>query len=170
MDRITELLEKYFCGDTSLPEEDELKLYFKAEKVSPEHEIYGPLFQTFEQELFEKAETPMKKVLPKQGKVKRIWIRTFAYSGIAASLVLALWIQRPQQSDSYAVVGGNRIQDPEYAEKYTANKISQVHDILNRSMQPMHNLQTVRKDLQPMHKLTDIKEKMDDIQNKLQFK
>ena len=170
MDRITELLEKYFRGETSLADEYELKLYFKAKKVSPEHEIYRPLFQTFEQELLEKAEIPMKKVLPNQGKVRRIWIRTFAYSGIAASLILALWIQRPQQSNSYAVVGGNRIQDSEYAEKYTANKINQVHDILNRSMQPMHNLQTVRKDLQPMQKLSDMKNKMDEIQNKLQFK
>ena len=170
MDRITELLEKYFQGETTLAEENELKQHFKTERVSPEHEIHRALFQSFELELLDKAETPMKKVLPKQGKVKRIWIRTFAYSGIAASLILALWIQQPQQSDNYAVVDGNRIQDSEYAEKYTVNKINQVHNILNRSMQPMHNLQTVRKDLQPMHKLTDIKERMDDIQNKLQFK
>lgn len=47
---ITELLNKYFEGDTSLEEEAQLKEYFNSAEVHPSLRIYQPLFQFFEQE------------------------------------------------------------------------------------------------------------------------
>jgi hypothetical protein len=44
------LLEKYWGGDTSLQEEEQLKSYFSSNQVSEEHEVYRALFNSFELE------------------------------------------------------------------------------------------------------------------------
>lgn len=170
MERIDELLEKYFRGETTLTEEKELKHYFAGGHVATDHEPYRALFGAFEQELSEKANDPLKKVLPRQQTVKRIWIKTFAYSGIAAAILLAVWIQRPQEQETYAVISGNRIEDADYAQKYAEKKLNKVNDILQNSMKPMQSLQTVKKSLEPMQKIEETREKLEDIENKIQFK
>ena len=170
MERSNDLLEKYFRGETTLAEESELKQYFKASNILPEHEMYRALFKAFDEELLEKGGECTIKVTNDQKKTKRMWIQTFIYSGIAASLLLALWVQYPKQPDNYAVVSGNKIQDTEFAEKYTAKKLNQVNDVLTRSMKPMQNIEKVRTNLHPINKLSNVKEKMDELQNKLQFK
>ena len=170
MEMMNELLEKYFRGETSLTEEKELKKYFASQEVKKEHEIYRALFVVFDQEKHETAKVPLKKVLAKQNRVKQLWIRTFSYSGIAAALVLALWIQRPQQNGDYAVIHGRRIDSPEYAQEYAKKRMNKVSQMLARSMKPMQSLEKVRENMQPLQNVSDIKEKMVEIQNKLQFK
>lgn len=167
---MNELLEKYFRGETSLAEEKELKQYFAAGNVTATHEPYRALFGAFEQESEGKAVTPLKKVLPKQQTVKRIWIKTFAYSGIAAAILLAVWIQRPQEQETYAVVAGKRIEDTEYAQKYAEKKLNKVNQMLQNSMKPMQSLETVRKSFEPMQKIGETREKLDEIENKIQLK
>ncbi|HEY6914961.1 MAG TPA: hypothetical protein VI413_09820 [Paludibacter sp.] len=170
MERINELLEKYFGGETTLAEEKELKRYFEAGNVAAAHEPYRALFGAFAQELEAKATNPLKKVLPKQQIVKRIWIKTFAYSGIAAAILLAVWIQRPQEQETYAVVAGSRIENTEYVQKYAEKKLNKVNQILRNSMKPMQSLETVRNSLEPMQKIGETREKLDEIENKIQFK
>jgi hypothetical protein len=170
MERINELLEKYFSGETTLAEEKELKQYFSAGNVAVEHEPYRALFRTFKQELQQRATTPLIKVLPKQQTAKSIWIKTFAYSGIAAIILLAIWIQRPQEQETYAVVSGNRIENTEYAQKYAEKKLNKVNQILKNSMKPMHSLETVRKSLEPLQKIGETREKLDEIENRIQLK
>jgi len=170
MEKIDELLEKYFRGETTLDDEKNLKQYFATGNVASELEPYRALFDVFDQELQEKAIVPLKNVLPKQQTVKRIWIKTFAYSGIAAAILLTLWIQRPQQTENYAVISGKKIENAEYAQQYAEKKINKAGEIIKNSLEPMHSIQTVRKSLQPMQKIAETKEKLDDIQNKIQFK
>lgn len=43
-----ELLEKYWEGNTSLQEEQQLKAYFKSDNVAADHEMYRSLFHSFE--------------------------------------------------------------------------------------------------------------------------
>jgi hypothetical protein len=170
MERMNELLEKYFRGETNLAEEKELKQYFAGDNIKPEHEVYQALFGAFNQELSEKANAPLKKVLPRQQTVKRIWIKTFAYSGVAAAILLAVWIQRPHEQETYAVIGGNKIENTEYAQKYAEEKLNKVNKILRNSMKPMQSLETVRKGLEPIQKLEETREKLNEIENKIQFK
>ncbi len=170
MERASDLLEKYFRGESTLAEESELKQYFRTSAVLPEHELYRVMFVTFDEELKEKANKPALKILPEQKKVKRMWIQTFIYTGVAASLMITLWVKYPKQPDNFAVVSGNKIQDTEYAEKYAEKKLNQVNDVLNRSMKPMQNIEKVRNNLHPINKLSSVKERMDEIQNKLQYK
>lgn len=171
MERINELLEKYFRGKTSLTEEKTLKEYFASGNVAAEHEPYRALFSVFEAELQEKATAPLLKVLPRQQTVKRLWIRTFAYTGIAATILLAIWVQFPkQQTENYAMVSGNRIEDTEYAQKYAEKKLNKVNQILKNSMRPMRSFQTVRNNLEPLQKIGETQQKLDEIENKIQLK
>jgi len=163
-------LERYFSGETTLAEENQLKLYFKCQNVLPDHEIYRSLFETFDAELQDKSANPMAKVQPVRKKTTRIWIKTFAYTGIAATLLLTLWIRRPQESENYALVGGKRIQDNEYAEKYTAQKLNEIHDLLQNSMKPIHSIEKVRNGLQPIHKLESVNKTINRIENNIQIK
>jgi len=165
MESINELLERYFSGETTLAEENQLKLYFKCQNVLPDHEIYRSLFETFDAELQDKSANPTERVQPVRKKTTRIWIKTFAYTGIAATLLLTLWIQRSQESKNYAMVGGKRIQDNEYAEKYTAQKLNEIHDLLHNSMKPINSIEKVRNGLQPIHKLESVKKTINRIEN-----
>ncbi|HFB99837.1 MAG TPA: pyruvate ferredoxin oxidoreductase, partial [Phaeodactylibacter sp.] len=47
---ISQLLEKYWEGETSLQEENTLKQYFNQENVAQELQEYQPLFQFFKEE------------------------------------------------------------------------------------------------------------------------
>lgn len=161
MEMMNELLEKYFRAKTTLMEEDELKQYFQSDKIKPEHEMYKPLFTIFEEKGQELVDDPLKKVMPLQKKINRIWIKTFAYSGIAASIMLALWIQHPQLTEDYAIMNGKRINNPEYAQRIAENKMNKVTEILNRSMKPMQSFGKVRKSLLPMKRIMETREKND---------
>lgn len=170
MERMNELLEKYFSAATTLEEENELKQYFESKNIAKEHEPYRTLFVAFTDELTEKATEPLKKVVPKQRSIKRIWINAFAYSGIAATILIALWIQRPNQTENYAVVAGNRIEDPEYVQEYTEKKLNKVNAILHRSMRSTKSIETVRQSLQPMQKIAETRQRLEEIENNIQFK
>lgn len=170
MERIDELLDKYFRGETTLAEEKLLKNYFASDDVVSKHDPYRELFRAFDSESKERMNEPLKKVLPVQKFSKRLWIRTFSYSGIAAAILIALWIQRPQQSENYAIVAGSRIEDPEYVQKYAEKKLNKVNEILENSMEPMKSMETVRRSLHPMQKVADTRKRLEEIGNTIQLK
>ena len=170
MEMMNELMEKYFRGETSLKEEKELKQYFSTGNVSPEHEVYRNLFGVFEQELTEKAVSPLIKVLPKQRKTKRIWLQSFFTTGIAATIVILLWVQLPPSTANYTIIGGTRIDNTEFAQRYAEKKLSKVHTILARTMSPLKSFNKVRENIEPLKNISDVRLKMADIQNKLQIK
>ena len=170
MEMMNELLEKYFRGETSLAEEQELKQYFSKDKVAPEHEIYKALFEVFNEEKTEKGVSPILKVIPGQKIVKRIWFRTFAFTGIAATIALILWVKLPQDNTNYAFIDGNRNENTEFVQHYTLNKLNRVNRMLAKSMNPMKSFNHVRQNMEPIQNISEIKDKMDDIHNKLKFK
>jgi hypothetical protein len=47
---INDLIEKYFSGETSLEEENLLKIYFNGLSIDPALSVYTPLFQFFNKE------------------------------------------------------------------------------------------------------------------------
>ncbi|MEI6554854.1 MAG: hypothetical protein WCL70_04645 [Paludibacter sp.] len=170
MEKINELLEKYFHGETTLAEENELKQYFRSENVSEKHALYQPLFAAFDEELKVLPQKPLAEIIPELKRHRSIWIQAFAYTGVAATIAIVFWFQRPNQSQNFAVVSGNQIQDTEFAQKYAEKKLNKVNEILNRSMKPVDNIEKVRKDMQPIQKLRNVKYQMNELQNKLQTK
>jgi len=161
---MNDLLEKYFRGETSLTEEKELKHYFSTGNLVPEHELYRPLFGVFELELNDTAITPLIKVIPKQRKIKHIWIKTFAYTGIAATLLLLLWVQLPRTSENYAVINGTRIDNQEYVQRYAQKKMNYVNEILKDGLRPMQRLNVVNHTLQPLNVIKETHDKMIEIE------
>ena len=49
-EKINDLIEKYFAGETSLEEEQILRGYFNGSNIDPRLSSYAPLFQFFEKE------------------------------------------------------------------------------------------------------------------------
>jgi hypothetical protein len=84
LDKIEILLEKYFEGETTLAEENELKTYFSSAAVAPHLQQYQPLFDYYTTEKSRNFEG--KFVAPKSRKRPIIWI------SIAASVVVLLGV------------------------------------------------------------------------------
>ncbi len=50
---MNELLEKYWSGNTTIEQENTLRDYFNSDAVTPEHEVYRSMFNSFEEELLQ---------------------------------------------------------------------------------------------------------------------
>jgi len=155
MERIDKLLDKYFKGETTLAEEAELKQYFANGNIAPEHKPFCALFQAFGEELQQKSTAPVTKVLPMQQTGRRMWVRTLVYSGIAASLVLAVWIQRPCQEEDYAIIRGRRIDNPEYAQRYAEKKMNDVNEMLQHRLKPLRDAEALKENLRNVRESGD---------------
>ena len=83
LDRIEIILEKYFQGETSIAEENELKNYFSSSDVAQHLEQYQPLFGYFSQA----KEQKFAPEIPLQSKKRNV-----AWLSIAASVVVLLGI------------------------------------------------------------------------------
>jgi len=83
LDRIENLLEKYFRGETSIAEENELQDYFSSPNVAQHLEQYKPAFGYFALAKGQKFE---QKIPLKSKKRNRTWL------SIAASIVVLLGI------------------------------------------------------------------------------
>ncbi|KAF2513729.1 hypothetical protein EYY60_05740 [Flavobacterium zhairuonense] len=83
LDRIENILEKYFQGDTTIAEEKELKEYFSSPNVAQHLEQYKPMFGYFSQVKQQKSTQE----IPLQTKKRNV-----AWLSIAASAVVLLGI------------------------------------------------------------------------------
>lgn len=83
LDKIENILEKYFQGETTIAEENQLKEYFSSSDVAQHLEQYRPIFGYFSQVKQQKStqEIPLK--------TKK---RNVAWLSIAASVVVLLGI------------------------------------------------------------------------------
>ena len=81
LDKIENLIEKYFEGETSSAEEKELKDYFSSSDVAQHLEQYKPLFGFFTTAKEQKSQ----QVIPLQSKKRNV-----AWLSIAASVVILL--------------------------------------------------------------------------------
>ena len=110
------------------------------------------------------ALSPLIKVIPKQRKIKYLWIKTFAYTGIAASLFLLLWVQLPGTPENYAVINGTRIDNQDYVQRYAQKKMNYVNEILKDGLKPMQRMNVVNHTLQPLNVIKVTHDKMTEIE------
>jgi hypothetical protein len=83
LDKIENILEKYFQGETTIAEEKELKEYFSSPNVAQHLEQYQPIFGYFSQVKQQKSTQE----IPLQSKKRNV-----AWLSIAASVVVLLGI------------------------------------------------------------------------------
>jgi len=81
LDKIEQLLEKYFDGETSIAEENELKNYFSSSGVAQHLEQYQPLFGYFSTA----KEQQFEQHIPLTAKKRKV-----AWISVAASVVVLL--------------------------------------------------------------------------------
>ena len=161
MENINNLLDKYFRAETSIAEEQQLKNYFSSTGVLPEHMQYKALFDTFSVESFQKM--PVRNVKAKKKVSKPVlWWGSLSASGIAASLILGFWFLSVDASADYAYVNGHKVENRVLVEELANEKLLHVNGVLNRALQPVDELQTVKENLQP---LREIGAKMNSIRN-----
>jgi len=93
LDKIENILEKYFQGETSIAEEKELKEYFSSSNVAQHLEQYRPMFGYFSQ-VREQKSTQEPESFARTGEAIPLQTkkRNVAWLSIAASAVLLLGI------------------------------------------------------------------------------
>lgn len=135
MSRIDDILEKYFEGTSDLNEERELREYVLSDELDEKHSYLKPLFEYCDYQSKETAPVS----LPKSSGVFR-WI---IYTGVAASLILAVILTDFPSDDNYVVRKGKRINDTELAQSIAFQKISKVNQLVARNLEPVQKLNEV---------------------------
>ncbi|MCI4443735.1 MAG: hypothetical protein JHC39_09565 [Lentimicrobium sp.] len=133
--KIETLLEKYFRGETSIAEENQLRDYFSSPNVSPNLEQYKPIFgylalakeQNFEQEIVLKSKK-----------------RNLAWLSIAASVVVLLGIGTYSYFNYYNINQNQDLgtyDDPEIAFRETQKALSMLSTHLNTGIESVQYVQ-----------------------------
>ncbi|OIV44069.1 hypothetical protein [Flavobacterium johnsoniae] len=86
LDKIENILEKYFQGETTIAEENQLKEYFSSSDVAQHLEQYKPFFGYFSQVKQQKSTQELSFSEPRKKKRNAAWL------SIAASVVVLLGI------------------------------------------------------------------------------
>jgi hypothetical protein len=166
MDNIDKILELYFEGKTSLEQERKLKEYFSSAGVSPQHKMYRPLFDVFEQEktiVFAGEATTEKKRIRKQ---QSGW--KYIASSIAAVMLTLIGIFSIKSSATdYLIVNGKRINNSELAQEMAQEKLMHVSVLIEKNLSPIRQLNKIETCLQPIEnvnkQLRHAKEKINNI-------
>ncbi len=130
-DRIEILIEKYFEGETSTAEEQELRNYFSSSAIASHLEQYQSLFGYFAQE---KAQSCKSEILLQSKK------RNIAWLSIAASVVVLLGIG----TVTYLNYNNSEQQDlgsydnPELALKETQKALALLSENVNVGIKTVH--------------------------------
>lgn len=129
LNKIEEILEKYFQGETSIAEENQLKEYFSSSNVAQHLEQYKPMFGYFSQAKEQKSTYE----IPLQTKKQNV-----AWLSIAASAVLLLGIGTyffvSEKNDTTAVASQTELgtyDDPEEALKATQKALALLSNNVN---------------------------------------
>lgn len=138
---IDQLLERYFEGNTSLAEEQQLRNYFNGEEVAEDLRSYQPLFQYFAQakqtQLPSQFEQELEVVLNRPAK-RRFMRRMIQMGSVAASVMLVIGSYFWYNTSGIEPVAEQQIQweqyeiqDPDLALKETKRALKLLSKQLN---------------------------------------
>jgi hypothetical protein len=133
--KIEDLLEKYFQGETSIAEENELRNYFSSSNVAQHLEQYKPIFGYFSLAKGHQF-TPE---IPLQSKKRNV-----AWISIAASVVVLLGIGTYAYYSSDVVTKSKDLgtyDDPEEAFRATQKALSLLSDNVNVGIESVQYIQ-----------------------------
>ena len=129
LNKIEDIIEKYFQGETSIAEENQLKEYFSSPNVAQHLEQYKPMFGYFSQAKEQKSTYE----IPLQSKKRNV-----AWLSIAASAVVLLGIGTyffiSEQKETTAVASQTELgtyDNPEEALKATQKALALLSNNVN---------------------------------------
>lgn len=129
---IENLIKRFFEGETSNKEENELFRFFSENDIPEEWQKYKPVFTYFmkdmETELKElEIDIPEPKTIPAEKKNWKIWV------SVAASLILIISVsgsflknqstKHLQDDQNYVIINGEKITDPKVIESEVNQRI-----------------------------------------------
>lgn len=136
LNKIEDILEKYFQGETSIAEENQLKEYFSSSNVAQHLEQYKPMFGYFSQAREQKSTYE----IPLQTKKRNV-----AWLSIAASAVVLLGIGTyffvSEKNETTAVASQTELgtyDDPEEALKATQKALALLSNNVNVGIESVH--------------------------------
>ncbi|GGF09680.1 hypothetical protein [Flavobacterium limi] len=135
LNKIKNILEKYFQGETTIAEENELKEYFSSPNVAQHLKQYQPIFSYFSQV----KEQKMMQEIPLKTKKRNV-----AWLSIAASIVILLGIGTfyyVSDNSTNNVVAKSELgtyDDPEEALKATQKALSLLSNNVNVGIESVH--------------------------------
>ncbi len=133
--KIEELLEKYFEGETSIAEENQLKDYFSSSDVAQHLEQYKPIFGYFskaKEQLFEQQITP----LPQRNTNRRS-----AWLSVAASVVVLLGVGTFAYFNQAQPNDLGTYDDPEIALRETQRALSLLSAQVNKGVESVQYIE-----------------------------
>ena len=130
LDRIENLIDKYFEGETSIAEENELKVYFSSSDVAQHLKQYQPIFGYFSQA----KEQQFTQEIPQQTKKQNVvmWL------SIAASVIVMLSVgtfMYFETNKTEQFVACNSEDSPELALEQTQKALALVSEHLNTGIE-----------------------------------
>lgn len=93
-----ELLDRYFAGETSLTEEQQLRAYFQSGDIDPAHQTFAPLFAYWTAETAVTA-PPARRVVTRPRLRSLRWILSAAAAVLLLVLANAWCNQQPELTD-----------------------------------------------------------------------
>lgn len=150
MKNIDNILNHYFEGISTAGEEKILKDYFRSNQIAPQHEIYKPLFDLFDQEketlLAPRFVIPEVAEKRERRTARSLWI---ASAGVAAVILLGMILfpyksGSETQSDYVVIVNGERISNPQKAKEYAEAAFTKVSAIQKENDQTLRKAKEMR--------------------------
>ncbi|BAO56084.1 hypothetical protein [Nonlabens marinus] len=140
------LLEKYWEGNTSLQEEQELKEYFNSGAVAQEHEVYRVLFNSFELEgsIEEEGFDAFAKVKSQQTEKSYFKRRTWTGIAVAASVTAMIAVGSGYYDQEPAQDLGT-YETPEEAYAATVAALEMVSNKFNQGKQNLKPITEIEK-------------------------
>ena len=138
LDKIEILIEKYFAGETSIAEENQLKNYFSSSDVAQHLEHYKPMFgyfSTARQQQFE----PTIPQFPQARNQKR----KLAWLSVAASVVVLLGVGIPYLNRENAASSDDlgTYDNPEVAFRETQKALALLSSNVNTGIESVQYIQ-----------------------------
>lgn len=154
---MNKLLNKYWEGTTTLQEEEQLKAYFKSDKVQEEHEIYRGLFHSFELEksLSNESFDAFAKVKSQQSQnhyfQHRTWAGIMAAAGVCALMALgSVYYNYESESDL------GTYETPEEAYAATIAALQLVSSKLNQGKENLEPISQIEKQTTQVFKINQL--------------
>lgn len=137
MDRLDELIEKYFDGQTTCAEERLIRQAFAQGSVPNHLEVYRPLFAGLDR--LAESHAHAEEVKPTRRRISlRYWAGGIA-AGLALSLVLAKFLPG-DTAESYVIINGKRYTDPALVQakaREALNNVSYTDEELHSLLFPL---------------------------------
>jgi hypothetical protein len=127
--KIEQLIEKYFDGETTLAEENELKKYFSSAAVAPHLEHYTSLFQYFVKE--KEVQFSPSLTLKKKNNKQIIGLGLAASMVFFAGLLAVLYFNNNDQKESIPTADLGQFESPEEAFEETQKALALLSTEIN---------------------------------------